>query len=186
VKFKLQATWRIFLDENSGMNELNETTKTPIQPSPMVAWFLRGDKYLHEDSHRNRNSHIGIGALLYICVFIINEFVWHFTPHTGFRNIGFFLPYLMLIFTLAFVSIIISRRILFGKNDQQPDPAIGLPDQTTPRLDYQNVIPPYKMHKWLIKRFAAYASLLCGLIVEVEIGWMLAGAIAMPYFMLQK
>lgn len=149
-------------------------------------WFLKGDKYLHEDSLNNRPLLWKVGVLLYVCVFVLNEFIWHFTPYTGMGALKFLLGYSMLAFVGAAGCLLISRRMLFGANIYRPDPAIGLPNRIAPRLDYQNVIPPYGENKWLIKRLAAYADLQCSLIIDVVVGWVLLIPISIPYFLLQK
>jgi hypothetical protein len=168
------------------MNELNETIENPTQPSPMVAWFLRGDKYLHEDSLKNRNNILGYGALLYAGVFVVNEFVWHFTSQAGMSNLMLMITYPGVLFVPVFGFSIISRFILFGASDRRPNPAIGLPNRTETRIDYQNAIPPYGAKKWLMKRLSAHVELQCKFIMLVVVGWALAATISMPYFLLQK
>ena len=158
----------------------------PSELSPVVTWFLSGDKYLHENSLNKANAHMWVGALLYVCVFILNEFIWRFFPYTGTQTFKFWIGLPSIVFLGAFVMVIITRRLLFGENTTRPAPAIGLPNRTTPRLDYQNVIPPYGENKWLIKRLTVYLDLQCTWIMIEVVGWNLSVAISIPYYLLQK
>lgn len=167
------------------MDKLKEASPPP-ELSPVVAWFLRGDKYLHEDSLNNRKELWTVGALLYVCVFVINEFIWRFMPFTGMRTAKILLGYPMFFSLCAYVVVLITRRILFGANTMRPNPARGMPNRTAPRLDYQNVIPPYGENKWLTKRLAAYADLQCCMILDVFIAWYLAIVFSMPYYLFQE
>lgn len=168
------------------MSELIETIEKTDELPPVVVWLLKGDKYLHEDSLKNRNSLLGVGTLLYVCVFVLNEFVWHFTPNTGMGALKFLLGYPIILGTSAGGILFITRRLLFGANTRRPNPAVGMPNRTVVRLDYQNVIPPYRATKWLTKRLAVYIDLLCTFIMIAVGGWAIATAISMPYFLMQK
>jgi hypothetical protein len=170
------------LDRDSASSTLTSATK---HASPLLAWFLSGDKYLHEESLNGENSHTGKGALLYLFVFVLNEFIFRFIPHTGMGTLSYLLVCVMVVFLVVLILTFMSRRVLFGANTRRPDPVIGLPDQTATRHDYQNVIPAFPEKTWLIKRIAAYVDIQCCVFAAVITGWSLMFLVSIPYFLLQ-
>jgi hypothetical protein len=159
---------------------------TQDQKPPLLVWFLKGDKYLHEDSAKKHGTLMGIGVYLYVCVFVTNEFIWHFTPYTGMRAFNYLQRTPFFLFVVSCFILYVTRRVLFGANRTRPDPARYLPNRITVRLDYQNVIPSVGEKKWLLKRIAAYVDLYCGFILLIVLGWEFVHLISIPYFLLQK
>lgn len=161
-------------------------TNTQVKLHFLVRLILSGDKYLHENSLNNRKDLWLVGALLYLCVFVLNEFIWRFIPYRGIFAVKFLMAYPMFFFVIALSVLLVTRRLLFGINPYRPDPAIGMPDRTSPRMDYQNVIPAYGEKKWLRKRLESYVDLQCSMIIDVVLGWGLVDAFFIPYFLFQK
>jgi hypothetical protein len=173
------------LNEN-GDEAKNNSSLNPLTPLTPVDWFLKGDKFLHEISLSKRDTRWGIGACLYAFLFVMNEFIWHFTPYTGKRALIFLQMTTLSPFFASYIVILVTRHILFGVNKTRPDPAKFLPNRIAVRTDYQNVIPLVGEKRWLTRRIAAYVDLFCSFVIDIVIGWQFALIISMPYFLLQK
>lgn len=155
--------------------------------SILLVWFLKGDKFLHGDTEKKYSRiFLGVGACLYVCVLVINELIWHFTPYRGMDALIYLFKPPFFLFWTCFMIVFVTRRILFGANIRRPAPLRGLPDNTEPRVDYQNVIPPVGEKKWLINRIAAYVDIFFNFQMLMILGWAITTPFSMPYFLLQK